>query len=422
MKTKALGRRDFLKGVGLAAPLILSNPSAMAASMTSPRTVHAESYLIKPERLQFGDTVGIVTPASPPDDPATTDQHVAALEKLGFKTKLASNARKRLGFLAGTDEERASDLMGMFADRKVKAIFCLRGGYGSARVLQLLDYHFIKRHPKILIGFSDITSLLCAFSVRSRLVSFHGPTLNTNLTNQNPPAFVVQSLWRAVMEPTPAGSICNGYTGKTISILKRGVASGRLVGGNLSVLCTSLGTPFQPSFKNNILFLEDVDEQPYSMDRMLTHLLNAGVLHEVAGVAFGINKNCTDSRRCQIQGISSDSRGRVERPAGVAGRAGRDGIAVRSRSLEHDTAFWHPRHIGRGKRRFDYHRIGGGLRIRRENKKLFFRFRLADHQIVHGHGQVNQIFVAFGYVRQSDENILPARAGDDGGVVQPVFP
>jgi len=256
---------------------------------------HTErAYFIKPRRLQFGDVVGLVAPASPPEDPTTIEQQMAALEKLGFKPKLAPNAKKRLGFLAGTDEERADDLKSMFADRAVKAIFCIRGGYGSGRLLRLLDYHCIKRHPKILIGFSDITALHCALWTRARLVSFHGPTLNTSLTSDHPSALMLQSLLRTVMEPSAAGSICAGYTQDTISILKGGIARGQLIGGNLSVFCTTLGTPFQPRFKDTLLFFEDVDEQPYSFDRMLTQLLNAGLLQQVAGVAVGINKNSKD--------------------------------------------------------------------------------------------------------------------------------
>lgn len=295
MNHRIIRRRDFLKGIGLAAPLLFGNPLAVAANFEPGRMIHSSRpYLIKPRRLQFGDVVGLIAPASPPADLTAVAQHMAALEKFGFKPELAPNAKKRLGFLAGTDEERADDLMRMFADRDIKAIFCLRGGYGSGRLLRLLDYHLIKRHPKILIGFSDITSLHCALFTRARLVSFHGPTLNTSLTSDHPPAFVLQSLWRTVMEPSAAGSICEGYTQNTISILKGGGASGQLVGGNLSVLCATLGTPFQPRFKDNLLFFEDVDEQPYNFDRMLTQLLNAGLLQQVAGVAVGINKNSKD--------------------------------------------------------------------------------------------------------------------------------
>src|SRR5215469_5723545 len=135
METKKIGRRNFLKSAGLAAPMILSNPSAFGMSKIP---AQSQSHLIKPERLRFGDTVGIVAPASPPDDPEDVDNFADALEKLGFKPRLAPNVRKRLGFLAGDDQARASDLMGMFADPEVKGIICLRGGYGSARLLQML--------------------------------------------------------------------------------------------------------------------------------------------------------------------------------------------------------------------------------------------------------------------------------------------
>lgn len=302
MNDKKFGRRDFLKRVGLAAPLFFGDPAAIAGGGAfqnrsgnfASQKMSAETYLIKPERLRFGDVVGIVAPASAPSDPGDIDNSFAALEKLGFKPRLSANIRKRLGFLAGTDEERAGDLMTLFADREVKAIFCLRGGYGSARLLRLLDYHFIKRHPKVFIGFSDITSLHCAFLTHSKLISFHGPTLNTNLTGDKPSKFLTQSLLQTVMEPSAAGSICEGYAQDTISILNKGVAEGRLIGGNLSVLCATLGTPFQPRFKNNILFFEDTGEAPYRFDRMLTQLLNAGLLQQVAGVAVGINKDCED--------------------------------------------------------------------------------------------------------------------------------
>ena len=122
---------------------------------------------IKPPRLNYGDTVAIIAPASAPPDPKAIDRSVDALERLGFKPKLAPNARKRWGFLAGSDRERAGDLMKMFSDRKVNAILCLRGGYGTARLLPLLDYGVIHASPKIFIGYSDITSLHCAFLVKS---------------------------------------------------------------------------------------------------------------------------------------------------------------------------------------------------------------------------------------------------------------
>lgn len=252
--------------------------------------------LQKPERLHHGDTVGIVAPASAPPEPKTIDRSIAALERLGFKAKLAPNARKRLGFLAGTDRERAGDLMKMFADHQVKAIVCIRGGYGTARLLPLLDYHAIRQQPKILVGHSDITALHCALLAKARLVSFHGPMLNAGFSKHDFPRFSLQSFLTTVMETSAAGSIRQGYRRRTVSVLRAGTAMGELVGGNLSVLCTMVGTPYQPPFNGRILFFEDVDEAPYRFDRMLTHLLNAGLLQQVAGIAIGVNRNCADPK------------------------------------------------------------------------------------------------------------------------------
>lgn len=250
--------------------------------------------LLKPERLCHGDTIGIIAPASAPPDPKAVDRAVAAVERFGFKPKLAKNARARLGFLAGTDRERATDLMTMFTDKKVKAIICLRGGYGTSRILDRLDYAAIRRNPKILSGYSDITSLHGALIKKSGLVCIHAPMLNGELADPKTPKFTRDSFFRTVMEAKPSGSICQGYGGDTISVLRSGVAEGRLIGGNLSLVSTSLGTPFAPSFKGKILFLEDVGEKPYRLDRMLTHLLNAGVFSQVAGVAVGVNEDCHD--------------------------------------------------------------------------------------------------------------------------------
>jgi muramoyltetrapeptide carboxypeptidase len=248
----------------------------------------------KPDRLNSGDTIGIVAPASAPPEPKNIDRSIAVLDRLGFKAKLAPNVRQRWGFLAGSDRDRAGDLMEMFADRKVKAVLCVRGGYGTARLLPLLDYRTIRANPKILIGYSDITSLHCAFLVKSDLVSFHGPMLNSDFVKKTFLDFTLQSFLKTLMQASSPGSICDGYKKKTVTILRRGVASGPLVGGNLSLLCSTLGTPYQPWFKKRILFFEDLDEVPFRFDRMLTQLLNAGLLQQVAGIAIGINANCKD--------------------------------------------------------------------------------------------------------------------------------
>ncbi len=250
--------------------------------------------VLKPERIQFGDTLGIIAPASAPPDAGAIDLAAAALENFGFKPRLAKNIRARHGFLAGDDRERAADVMAMFTDRKVKGILCLRGGYGAARILGRLDYEVIRRHPKILSGYSDITSLHCALARKVNLISIHAPMLNGGLQDRNVPAFTRQSFFRTVMEARPPGSICSGYPDKTVAALRGGMVQGRLVGGNLAVLCAAIGTPYAPLFKRKILFFEDIGEKPYRLDRMLTQLWNAGVLQQVAGVAVGIHRNCED--------------------------------------------------------------------------------------------------------------------------------
>jgi len=250
---------------------------------------------IRPRHLEPGATLGIIAPASAPPDPKNIDRAIAALEKLKFKSKLAKNALKRHGFLAGSDRERAADLMRMFTDRNVDGILCVRGGYGTARLLPLLDYAAIKRHPKVFVGYSDITSLHCAFLVKSNLISFHGPMLNSDFAHEGMPDFTKQSFLRTLMRPEAPGDITTGYDGK-VKTLRGGVTNGQLIGGNLTLLCASLGTPWQPPFRGRIFFLEDLDEVPYRMDRMLTQLLNAGLLQQVAGIAIGINKGCVDPK------------------------------------------------------------------------------------------------------------------------------
>ena len=260
---------------------------------------------IRPPQLQPGDTLGIVAPASAPPEPKNLDRGVAVLEKLGFKVKLASNVRKRHGFLAGSDRDRAGDLMQMFTDRKVNAILCVRGGYGTTRLLPLLNYRAIRANPKIFVGYSDITALHCAFLTQANLISFHGPMLNSDFAKADMPDFTLQSFLRTLcLAPAMEGqarhsapgltSISRGYHLKTVQILRRGLARGQLIGGNLTLLCNTIGTPWQPPFKNRILFLEDLNEETYRMDRMLTHLLNCGLLQQVAGIAIGINPDWRD--------------------------------------------------------------------------------------------------------------------------------
>jgi muramoyltetrapeptide carboxypeptidase len=256
---------------------------------------------LRPRRLSPGDTLGIVAPASAPPDPKKVDAAVAVLERLGFQVRLAPNARKRHGFLAGSDRDRAADLMHMFTDRRVAAILCVRGGYGSARLLPRLEYSAIRANPKVFVGYSDLTSLHCALLTKAGLISFHGPMLNSDFADPKMPEFTLRSFLRT-LGATPGEGLANerdlsaGYGGKPAEILRRGVARGQLIGGNLTLLSTTIGTPWEPPFRNRILFFEDIGEEPYRLDRLLTHLLNCGKLQQVAGLAIGINKDCEDPK------------------------------------------------------------------------------------------------------------------------------
>ncbi len=249
---------------------------------------------IQPESVSAGATLGIIAPASAPTDPQAVERAVAVLTKLGFKIRFAPNVKKRNGFLAGTDRERSSDLLRMFSDKKVDAIFCVRGGYGTARLLPMLDYDVIRKNAKAFIGFSDITSLHCAFLTQADMISYHGPMLASDIAKADMPDFTLDSL-SGVLAGTRK-SLSDGYKGKTVRTLRKGIARGQLIGGNLSVFCTVIGTPYQPRFKGRILFLEDIDEAPYRFDRMLMHLSNAGLLQQVHGVAIGLNANCEDPK------------------------------------------------------------------------------------------------------------------------------
>ena len=235
---------------------------------------------------------GLVTPASNvPED----EDLLAAMDfvrSLGFEAVAAPNLRSRQQYLAGTDEQRASDLNTMFADSDVDAIFCVRGGYGSGRLLRDLDYDMIARNPKIIMGYSDITAILNAIHLRTGLLTFHGPIAGDNFSD-----YTYEQYRRVMVEPTSTTLIGEppefesgpGVVDRTnrLTPIVSGQAEGHLIGGNLSLLVTLMGTPFEPNFDNAILFLEDVSEPPYSVDRMLTHLWLTGKLERVAGIVFG---------------------------------------------------------------------------------------------------------------------------------------
>ena len=250
------------------------------------------NQIIKPRRLKAGQTIGIVAPASPPNEPESLRIAIETVESLGFRVKPAPHLFDRAGYLAGEDAARAADLNALFADDEVNAIFCARGGYGASRLLPLLNYEAIRAHPKIILGYSDITALLLAIQHKTGLVTFHGP-----IAGQSFSAYTLAEFKKVLFSPAvplslgaaPAFEGGEGRVERTnrITMLAPGKAQGRLLGGNLSLVAHLTGTPYMPDLAGAILFLEDVGEAAYSIDRMLTQLWLAGSLQQVAGIAFG---------------------------------------------------------------------------------------------------------------------------------------
>jgi muramoyltetrapeptide carboxypeptidase len=250
---------------------------------------------LKPRRLAPGDTVGMVLPATLAFEASTLDAGREQLEALGFRVKPGAHVRARHGYFAGTDRERAADLVDLFADDEVQGIICFSGGWGSPRLLPFLDFERIRRHPKVFVGFSDITALLNAIHQETGLVTFHGPMAGSNLR-----PWTVEQLRRAVQSTAPLGTFANPPKEEDELInrayrpvaLRGGKARGRLVGGNLTLLTSLMGTPWEVDTAGAILLLEDTDEALYRIDRMLTQLALGGKLDGVAGVVFGFCSDC----------------------------------------------------------------------------------------------------------------------------------
>jgi len=248
---------------------------------------------ILPPKLQKGDTVGLITPASGAFESSAVRKGQQNLESLGYKVKLGKHIRDRYGYLAGSDEARADDLHRMFKNDNIKAIFALRGGYGTMRILDLIDYDLIKHHPKILIGYSDITALHLAIHSATGLVTFHGPVALSRFSKYTQDYF-----YNIVSSATPIGAIKHPEPENELiptahfSAIHGGKAQGRLIGGNLTLMTHLLGTPYEFDTQNKIIFIEEVGEEPYSIDRMLTQLLLAGKLQSAAGIIIDSCSKC----------------------------------------------------------------------------------------------------------------------------------
>ncbi|MDJ0555711.1 MAG: LD-carboxypeptidase [Microcoleaceae cyanobacterium MO_207.B10] len=268
-------RRNFLKFLGL----------SLLATQLSSGSNRSPQPILKPPRLKVGDTVAVVSPAS------MIFKHelkyinlVLGQQKL--KVKVGTHVLDRYGYLAGKDRDRAADINAMFADDEIKALVATTGGWGSSRILPLLDYDLIRKNPKIIIGYSDITALLLAIYARSGVVTFHG-LFGTSTWNKFSVSYLKSILFEGkamTLQPPP----------NIVETITSGKARGRLVGGNLSVLTAMVGSNFLPDWRGKILFVEDIREDVYRIDRMLIHLSLAGILQQLEGFIFARCTRCVD--------------------------------------------------------------------------------------------------------------------------------
>ncbi|MBN8683025.1 MAG: LD-carboxypeptidase [Chitinophagales bacterium] len=250
--------------------------------------------LVRPDRLRVGARVALIAPASPVTEEKIT-KALGNLAMLGYAVQEGKFLRVHNGHLAGTDAQRLEDLHWAFSDPLIDAVWCVRGGYGCTRLLPMIDYALIRKNPKPFIGFSDVTALHHAFLQRSGLSTYHGPVAGGDFPEATLRHFnaIVSEVSAAYTVPLiKSGEDGTGEVFQSF-VITPGKAQGALTGGNLALLAAMTGTPFQPVFKDKLVFMEDIDESPYRIDRMLTQLLQGTDLREAAGIALGVFAGCS---------------------------------------------------------------------------------------------------------------------------------
>lgn len=277
---------------------------------------------MKGKKLKSGNTIGIISPAGPLEK-SEIEKGIGFFENLGYRILKGEHIYDRYGYLAGSDKDRAQDLNNMFRNKDVDMILCIRGGYGVNRILPLIDFDVIRKNPKIFIGFSDITSLLNSIYKRTGLITFHGPMLNSDFEPET-----LCSFMEALACGTEPYTIENkeNMKGEYLNIDGvPGTAEGRLMGGNLALIASLMGTPWEIDFKDNIIFIEDVGEEPYRIDRMLTTLELSGKLKGAAGFVIGQFTNCSLShyeRSLTLEQVIEDKILSLNKPAIVNFQSG----------------------------------------------------------------------------------------------------
>lgn len=273
---KKYSRREFLPLAGLA---------VVATSCLSVDGKESPDPTI-PLRLKRGDTIGICAPSGAVKDAYEVDQFCDVLQALGFKVKKGKNVYQRFGYFSANDTSRAEEFMELIVDPDVNAVFTVRGGWGCARLLPYLDFNQIQRNPKVIMGFSDFTTLLNAITTKTGLITFHGPSGNSSWND-----YSVNYLERLLMNAEKL-EFKNSHLDEPVKTLSSGKAQGELYGGNLSVISSVVGSNFLPDWKGKIVFLEEVNEEPYRVDRMLTHLRLNGVFEQISGLVLGSFNKC----------------------------------------------------------------------------------------------------------------------------------
>ncbi|MEO8230833.1 MAG: LD-carboxypeptidase, partial [Ignavibacteriota bacterium] len=282
-----MNRKKFITSLSAASVgAAIINPFAIAKT-----SLPDEPAIIKPTKLKSGDKLALVAPGSYISESELQDS-VKNLNELGFETTYSEKILLQSGYFAGTDEDRAKDLIEKFSDKSIKGIVCARGGYGCARILPMLDYDVIRANPKVLIGYSDITALLYGLYQKAGLISFHGP-VGTSTFND----YSVNNFKKVLMNPERTSTFSNSTTGDDeniygVTTIVKGKAKGRLVGGNLSIVVSLIGTEFDVDYSNKIIFIEEIGEEPYRIDRMLTQMMQAGKLGKASGVMMGLFRKC----------------------------------------------------------------------------------------------------------------------------------
>lgn len=256
----------------------------------------------KPKALKPGDKVAIVAPSTP-TDPDKLQKGQEGLRTLGLEPVIYPTCHKKHGHLAGLDIERAKDLNAAFADPDIRGIICMKGGAGAYRLMPLLDYPLIAANPKVFVGYSDITALHMVFNKLCRMVTYHGPMLISDffLGEDSLESYTLNSYKQALFGTHPAGRLENP-PGEQLGVLVEGTAEGELIGGNLSLLVSTLGSPWEIDVRNKILFIEEVGEAAYRVDRMLNSLALAGKFRDAAGVILGSWSNCKAEKKGTYDG------------------------------------------------------------------------------------------------------------------------